>query len=127
SIFEIIDDSELEAILIHEYYHIKEHRSLIFNVIAIFNSMFFFIPKFRIIQQLISNNEELEADRFAIASISNPLSLARALYKIFIVPSKNLSLNKLGNSRLNFSGNNIFAQRLTQIIQYSDEKRNLNR
>jgi Zn-dependent protease with chaperone function len=116
----INNDDELEAVVAHEYAHTKEHHSLFSNIFVFVSTLFFFIPLFRMTKKMIWQNSEIKADKHAIELIDNPLSLAKALYRIYLV-DQDTRLSNTGATTFNAGDANIIINRIKIIISYSEK------
>ncbi|MCE7733989.1 MAG: M56 family metallopeptidase [Candidatus Heimdallarchaeota archaeon] len=123
ALIDLVNDDELEAILAHEYAHIKEYHSIYSNVLTFISSIFFFIPLFKSKKNLIWQKNELKADELAVELIMKPLSLARALVKIYFRDYK-LSVKKTKRSSSNPpipEENSHLLHRVNNLINYAQE------
>ncbi|MHA2032547.1 MAG: M56 family metallopeptidase [Candidatus Kariarchaeaceae archaeon] len=115
----IHNDDEVEAIIAHEYGHTKGHHTLFSNIFVFINALFFFLPIFKISKNMAWQNNEIKADNHAISLINNPLSLARALFNLYLVENEWKS-STVGVSSLNSDNKNSIVNRINIIIKYSE-------
>lgn len=82
AMFTQLSFNEVEAILMHELYHLKrlDHWvNLIQNVVEL---LFFFNPAIRLLSEMISSERERCCDDRVLEGQAHPLEYARALYQI---------------------------------------------
>lgn len=116
----ISDDDELEAIIAHEYAHTKEHHTLFANLFVFISILFFFVPLFKLSKGILWQNSEIKADKYATSLISDPLPLARALYKLFLLTDSNPTSNS-GITPLTNGNGKLIINRINLLIGYSEE------
>lgn len=103
-------DKELEAVLLHEQSHLKNHDPVKVLVGKTFSSMFFFLPIFRELNKNIEAVNELLADQWTISHQESPTFLRGALKKILAAPQLNLAAVS------NASGPDYFEIRIHRLI-----------
>jgi len=81
-----LDDSELEAVLLHEACHQMSRDPLKVLLADSVSRALFFVPLARDLFQNYHIEKELAADRFATEKMGDPLPLARALRKLLATP-----------------------------------------
>ena len=79
-----LDSQELQALLLHERYHLLHRDPLKTAVSRVLTSAFFFLPLVRGLQQQYLVAKEIEADRHVIDSQGTDRPLLRALYKLLL-------------------------------------------
>ena len=87
SLMQMMSNKELEAILLHEKYHLKNRDSLIM-FLASFIQLFF--PFFPLVTDLLAQykiNREIEADKEAIESLGDRKAIISVLKKFLALPS----------------------------------------
>ncbi len=119
SLLDLVTNDELELILAHEYAHTKEFQTIYSNIIVFICSLFFFVPLFNTTRNLIQSTNEIKADEVALELINKPLTLARALFKLFVeIPSIN---GDISSSTAFLSGNNsLVIHRISLLIKYAE-------
>lgn len=78
-----LDLSEIEAILLHEKYHLEHHDPLKILISQNIKRAFFFLPVFKDLNDGYIVGKELAADKKAIMALKNKKILINALLKIF--------------------------------------------
>lgn len=119
SVLDRVDNDELEVIIAHEYAHTKEFQTIFSNILIFISSLFIFIPIFRATRKLIWTNNEIKADQIALEFVNKPLSLARALFKLFVDvdPISNDGLS----SEIQYLGNDkLIINRINILITYAE-------
>lgn len=77
---ELLTETELEAVLRHEAYHLRRREPLRIAVAICLSRFFFFVPLLAELRDHYLAEKELAADAFAVAHTGRP-ALARALRK----------------------------------------------
>lgn len=83
----IMNTNELEAILLHEKYHLLKKDSLILFIASVLKTVFPFFP---IISDLLAHykiNREIEADNYAVRKLENSATVISVLRKFLSFPS----------------------------------------
>lgn len=86
-LFQIVTEKELEAILYHEQYHIKNHDALTMILGQVNKTLFPFLPILSDLLQKYQIEREVHADEEAIIKSGNKLHLISVLKKFLINPS----------------------------------------
>ena len=84
---EIMNINELEAILLHEKYHLLKKDSLVLFIASILRTLFPFFP---IVSDLLAHykiTREIEADNYAVSKLGNSLTVISVLRKFLSFPS----------------------------------------
>ena len=82
-----LSTEELEAVLLHEQYHLENHDTFTMILASVAHSLFPFFP---VIGDLIKKyriEREIEADKFAVHKTGNKRSLISALRKLLAFPT----------------------------------------
>ncbi|MCP4312709.1 MAG: hypothetical protein GY790_15715 [Bacteroidetes bacterium] len=74
--------TEIEAILMHELYHLKRFDHVMNLVQKVLEILYFFNPAIWILSRIIRSEREKRCDDLVIAGHSRPLDYARALYSL---------------------------------------------
>lgn len=82
-----VSKKELEAILLHENYHMKHYHSLILTSLSLFETISTFFPFIRDIINEFKLRFEIQADQSAIQIMGNSKYLLTALEKLIREPS----------------------------------------
>jgi Zn-dependent protease with chaperone function len=80
----LLTETELEAVLWHEVYHLRRREPLRMAVAICLSRFFFFVPLLAELRDHYLAEKELAADAFAVAHTDRP-ALARALHKIITI------------------------------------------
>jgi hypothetical protein len=101
--------AELEAVLHHERYHVRNRDTLKMVIARAAPSAFFFLPALRSLRDRYLAGRELAADRRAIRALDKQ-ALAGALYKVIDAPS----FTDLGAAAA-LGGGSFLDQRVEQL------------
>lgn len=88
--------AEIEAILLHERYHLEHRDPLKILISQNIKRAFFFLPVFKDLNEGYVVGKELAADKKAIAVLGSKGVLIEALFKIFISQSEQSEFNYRG-------------------------------
>jgi len=111
---------EIEAILMHELFHIKRFDHA-FNLIQkTIDILFFFNPAVRIISNMIREEREKCCDDLVLACHSAPLQYARALYSLSQHYPQEVSVVSAATGR----GNGALKNRIERILKPETMKTN---
>ena len=86
ALVKLMDERELEAVLRHEEYHLKNRDNLVMVVVSITESFFLFFP---ILSDIIKNfriGKEIQADRQAIQGLQDAKPLISVMRKMLEAP-----------------------------------------
>ncbi|MEO5951610.1 MAG: M56 family metallopeptidase [Chloroflexia bacterium] len=83
---EDLTNAEIEAVLLHEEYHMHHHDPLKSTLCLVLARLFFLLPVVRALQEQYLVSREIEADRYVLSHQAASKPLLGALYK-FIVRS----------------------------------------
>lgn len=112
-------EDELEAINAHEYAHTKEHHTLYSNIFVFISTLFFYLPIFKLSKNILWQNSEIKADKCAVELIKNPLPLARALFKLFLLDDPQIT-SITGTVSLSKGNSHSILERINLLISYSE-------
>jgi hypothetical protein len=79
-----LSSSEVEALLLHERYHLLRRDPLKSAISTVLARLFFFIPAVRAVKDEYLVAREIEADRHVLASQQDETALLSALYKLVL-------------------------------------------
>ncbi len=79
-----LTEHELEAVLLHERYHMLRHDPLKTTLCLVLSRLFFLLPLVRALQEQYLVSREIEADRHVLAHQSTGKPLLGALYKLLV-------------------------------------------
>ncbi len=79
-----LGEREIEALLLHEYYHLQRRDPLKVMVAQALSSAFFFLPVMREMQRQFLLAKEIEADAYALRRQGSNKPLLGALYKLLL-------------------------------------------
>lgn len=82
----LLDDQELEAVLLHEFYHLQNHDPLKIVLARTLGRAFFFLPVIDELSRRYAMARELAADRAVIGAQGHGHWLAAVLYKLITHP-----------------------------------------
>lgn len=86
----LLDDDELEALLLHERFHLRHYDPLRRALARVLGSALFFVPVIDELARHCAITQELSADRAVIAAQGHGRFLGSALYKLVAAPSGSL-------------------------------------
>lgn len=78
---ENLDQSELEAVVLHEQHHVMSFDPLRYYTVKTINNIFFFIPLFAYLSGKFYTSAEIAADEWVISKMKEKKSLTRAVYR----------------------------------------------
>ena len=81
---EQLDESELEAVLIHELVHVSRNDYLVNWIAIVLRDAFFYLPTSRIAYRQLRSEKELACDDVVVQTTRQPLALASALTKVWL-------------------------------------------
>lgn len=84
ALVKLMNSKELEAVLIHEKYHLEHHDGLIMLIARVSKSLFPFFPLFRDLIKNYQIEREIQADRAAIRKLGRSQSLVSVLQKLLL-------------------------------------------
>jgi Zn-dependent protease with chaperone function len=84
-----LDQDELEAVLLHEYFHLKQRHSAILTFSKFMTSLFPFFPILSDLHALIKDNQEIAADNFAVIKLQGSKPLVNVLKKLVLNKHEN--------------------------------------
>src|SRR5258708_3611952 len=87
SLISIMSKKELEAILLHEKYHLKNRDSLILLLASFIQLLFPFFPLVTDLLTQYKINREIEADKEAVQTLGESAPLISVLKKFLMLPS----------------------------------------
>ncbi len=108
----LLESQELEALVLHEYYHLLRRDPLKASVTRALANAFFFLPVVRALHEQYLVAKEIEADEYALGTQGSERPLLGALYKLLsqrAEPGKNAGLAVAG-------GNDAINQRLDYLL-----------
>jgi len=73
---------EIESILMHELYHLKQLDPLVNLIQKVVEMLFFFNPAIWFLSKMISSEREKRCDDLVLKRLSHPLDYARALFQL---------------------------------------------
>ena len=79
-----LSEQELEAVILHELYHVQQFHALFLFLVDILTKVFFFIPIFRDLQNQVRFQFEKSADAYASSCQKTTLHVKKALKKIIL-------------------------------------------
>lgn len=82
ALLETLDSSELQAVLLHELYHVRQHGPARLALVRAIARGLFFLPATSDLARSYTALEELAADGFAIYRLGDRWALASALVKV---------------------------------------------
>lgn len=85
ALVDCLGDTELQAVLCHEWHHQASYAPLCLFVADFLSDTLFFIPVLRDLRDLLAFEIELSADRFAVERVGRP-ALAGALTRLLSHP-----------------------------------------
>ncbi len=77
-----LEQDELEAVLLHEFYHLNQRHSTVLTFSKFVSSLFPFFPLLSEIHTLIKENQEISADNFAVIKLQSSRPLVSVLKKL---------------------------------------------
>ena len=80
----IMNIKELEAILLHEKYHLNKNHNLFFVVLSFINNLFLFFPFINDLYKKYIVKKEIEADKSALNTLSDRAILISSFKKLLI-------------------------------------------
>ena len=121
-----LSDMELRSVAFHELTHVRRRDTLVFTLISIIRTAFFFQPLLWLAARRISFLTELACDRSALDAGNDPSSYARLLARIaFRLPNSALSTEMAAGILLS---NSAFFLRVREILSdRGDRVRKLSR
>lgn len=87
SLISQLSSSEVEAVLLHEKYHIRKHDTFTMIIATFADSIFPFFPLLGDLTQSYRIHREIEADKFAVNQVGDKGPLISALKKLLLHPS----------------------------------------
>ena len=81
---------ELEAIILHEHYHLKERHTIVLTLSKFISSVFSFFPIFSEIHDLIREHQEVMADKFVVDKLQSPKPLLIVFKKLLLTHPQHL-------------------------------------
>lgn len=85
---DLLDESELEAVLHHERWHVARHDPLRLALAQTVGAAFAAVPEIRRLVRLYVLAMEVAADRHVVAKMGHPRALASAMAKTAAVPMR---------------------------------------
>jgi Zn-dependent protease with chaperone function len=89
SLLSLLTKDEVEAVMAHEYAHIKNSDTMMKSLITAYRTMLPFDPIIRMVEAAFHREREILADETAARVTRKPLSLASAILKIYRAFPKN--------------------------------------
>jgi len=80
--YELLDDEEQKAVILHEIAHIRNFDLPITMAIKVLGDIFWFVPGYRFLSKKIDRLREVLADKTAVLYGASPAFLAKALLKL---------------------------------------------
>lgn len=111
-----LDRQELQALLLHEQYHLLHRDPLKTAMSRVLAGAFFFLPLMRGLQQQYMVAKEIEADRHVINSQGSDRPLLRALYKLLLKQSNRASMEPATAHRAIVGSTDALNQRLDYLL-----------
>lgn len=111
----LLDDREMEAVLYHEYYHLRHYDPLKTFFLTLAVSTLGYVP---ILKSLLSNYKmvrEIMADRDAIAKAGTPVGLGGALLKLIQMGAVNTAFS--GGVISSFAADGTVNDRIMHILE----------
>lgn len=84
----LMNEQEIEAILLHESYHLRQRDTVTMLIASVLQSLFFFFPLFSDMLHNYRIEQEVKADQSAVNFFGTPHILISALTKLITVPTK---------------------------------------
>ena len=79
-----LSNKELEAVVLHEFYHSKNHHSTVLFVAELVTSLFFLVPLFKDLQQHLESELEKAADSYAVGKQQTTTYIKSSLKKLLL-------------------------------------------
>lgn len=115
-----LDQSEIEAVYLHELHHKNHKDPLRFFLLSIVRDIFLYIPMSRFFERLVHRKIEAKADDAVVAAMEEPISLAGALLKIAGF-NKEASSNAIPQP-VSISGIGSPEARIRRLLERTEEK-----
>lgn len=87
ALLESLIDDELQAVLLHEAWHVERRDPLRISIVQALKSTLVFIPELQRLANLSIVTMEIAADRYVLTQMGHPQALARALLKVGNAPA----------------------------------------
>lgn len=87
ALLESLIDDELQAVLLHEAWHVARRDPLRLSIVEALKSMLSFVPELQRLANLSVVTMEIAADRYVLSQMGHPRALARALLKVGSSPA----------------------------------------
>lgn len=100
ALLESLIDDELQAVLLHEAWHVERRDPLRFSIVQALKSTLVFIPELQRLANLSIVTMEIAADRHVLAQMGHPQALARALLKVGYAPAGAIGFQGHLNARV---------------------------
>jgi len=122
SLLSLLTKDELEAVIAHEFAHVKNSDTMLKSLITAYRTILPLDPIIRMIEAAFHREREIFADETAARATRKPLSLASAILKIYRAFPKN-SFSTQGTLSILGAGSSLtnrypsISDRLNHLIQ----------
>lgn len=125
SLFSLLKDDEIEAVMAHELAHIRNSDTTLKALVTAYKTALPHDPIIRLVEAAFHREREMVADETAAEITKKPLSLASALLKIYeAFPKSNLpslgTLSILGTGSTLMSRHPPIRHRISHLINLAD-------